>query len=122
MLSVLRILIFTHPGFRIPDLGSRIPDPKTVTKERGEKKLVVKTFFIATHKNCKSFYFCKSEEKNLGQFSKNCRTFYPKNFQTYGLGIRDPEKPIPDPGVKKAPDPDPQYCWLSMLFISGLNL
>ncbi len=23
---------------RIPDLGSRIPDPKTATKERGEKK------------------------------------------------------------------------------------
>jgi hypothetical protein len=28
-----RILIFTHPG-------SRIPDPKTATKERGEKKLL----------------------------------------------------------------------------------
>jgi hypothetical protein len=25
----------------IPDSGSRIPDPKTATKERGEKKLVV---------------------------------------------------------------------------------
>jgi hypothetical protein len=43
-----RILIFTHPGSRIPDLGSRIsdpgsriPDPKTATKEGGEKKLVV---------------------------------------------------------------------------------
>ncbi len=39
-----RILIFTHPGSRIPDpgsripdLGSRIPDPKTATKERGKK-------------------------------------------------------------------------------------
>jgi hypothetical protein len=31
---------FTHPGFRIPDLGSRIPDPKTATKERGEKNLL----------------------------------------------------------------------------------
>jgi hypothetical protein len=30
-----RILIFTHPGFWIPDLGSWIPDPKTATKERG---------------------------------------------------------------------------------------
>jgi hypothetical protein len=28
-----RILIFTHPG-------SRIPNPKTATKERGEKKLL----------------------------------------------------------------------------------
>ncbi len=32
-----RILIFVHPG-------SRIPDPKTATKERGEKKLVVLPF------------------------------------------------------------------------------
>jgi hypothetical protein len=32
-----RILIFTHPGSRIPDLGSRIPDPKKATKERDEK-------------------------------------------------------------------------------------
>jgi hypothetical protein len=35
--------------FRIPDLGTRIPDPKTATKERGEKKLVVKSIFVATN-------------------------------------------------------------------------
>jgi hypothetical protein len=35
-----RILIFTHPG-------SRISDPKTATKERGEKKIVVIPFFGA---------------------------------------------------------------------------
>jgi hypothetical protein len=33
----------------IPDPGSRIPDPKTATKERGEKKLVVITFYVATN-------------------------------------------------------------------------
>jgi hypothetical protein len=65
-----RILIFTHPGSRIsdpgsriPDLGSRIsdpgsrisdpgsriPDPKTATKERGEKKLDVIPFYLATN-------------------------------------------------------------------------
>jgi len=27
----------------------RIPDSKTATKERGEKKLVVKTFYVATN-------------------------------------------------------------------------
>jgi hypothetical protein len=37
-----RILIFTHPG-------SRIPDPKTATKERGEKKFGVITFYVATN-------------------------------------------------------------------------
>jgi hypothetical protein len=41
-----------HPGSRflpIPDLGSRIPDPKTATKERGEKKFVVIPFYVATN-------------------------------------------------------------------------
>jgi hypothetical protein len=45
-----RILIFTHPGSRISDPG-RIPDPKTATKERGEKKLDVKPFYVATKFN-----------------------------------------------------------------------
>jgi hypothetical protein len=35
-----RILIFAHPG-------SRIPDPKTATKERGETKFVVIPFYVA---------------------------------------------------------------------------
>jgi hypothetical protein len=37
-----RILIFNHPG-------SRIPDPKTATKERGGKKFVVIPFYVATN-------------------------------------------------------------------------
>jgi hypothetical protein len=37
-----RILIFTHPG-------SRISDPKTATKERGEKKISCHTF-LCSHK------------------------------------------------------------------------
>jgi hypothetical protein len=37
-----RILIFTHPGSRIPDLGS-----KNSYKERGKKKFVVIPYFIA---------------------------------------------------------------------------
>ncbi len=46
-----RILIFVHPG-------SRIPDPKTATKERGEKKIVLP--FFCSHKCHKIeiyFYF-----------------------------------------------------------------
>jgi hypothetical protein len=41
---------------RIPDQDfypSRIPDPKTATKERGEKKLVVIPFYIRSHKSHK---------------------------------------------------------------------
>jgi hypothetical protein len=37
-----RIPLLTHPG-------SRIPDPKIATKERGEKKFVVIPFFGATY-------------------------------------------------------------------------
>jgi hypothetical protein len=37
-----RILIFTH-------FGSRISDPKTATKERGEKRIVLRPFFVATN-------------------------------------------------------------------------
>jgi hypothetical protein len=33
----------------IPDPGSRIPDPKTATKEMGKKKLLVIPFFVATN-------------------------------------------------------------------------
>jgi hypothetical protein len=45
-----RILIFTHPG-------SRIPDPKTATKERGEKNLMSKPFYVATKFNKIVNYF-----------------------------------------------------------------
>jgi hypothetical protein len=34
---------------RIPDPGSRIPDPKTATKERDEKKFDVIPFYVATN-------------------------------------------------------------------------
>ncbi len=40
-----RILISTHSGSRIQDPGSRIPDPKTATKEKVEKTFVFKPFF-----------------------------------------------------------------------------
>ncbi len=39
-----RILIFY--AFRIPDLGSWIPDPKTATKEKDEK-IICQTFFCS---------------------------------------------------------------------------
>jgi hypothetical protein len=38
-----RILIFTHPGYRISD-----PDPKIATKERGEKNLL--SYLFCSHK------------------------------------------------------------------------
>jgi hypothetical protein len=51
--AVLQTDSVADPGClsRIPDPDfylSRIPDPKTATKERGEKKFVVTPFFVAT--------------------------------------------------------------------------
>ncbi len=78
-----RILIFTHPGSRITDPGSQ-----NATKARGEKK--------------------------FESIFKELYNFLPKNLslssQKYGFGIRDPRSGknlfrIPDPGVKKTPDP-----------------
>jgi hypothetical protein len=49
---------------QIPDLGSRIPDPKTSTKERGEKNLLSYLFWVATNfTNCELFHFINVEER-----------------------------------------------------------
>jgi hypothetical protein len=57
---------------RIPDLGSRIPDPKTETKDRGEKKFFVKPYFVATNfTKLHIIFFLYAEENNLAQFSRN---------------------------------------------------
>jgi hypothetical protein len=110
-----RILIFTHPG-------SRIPDPKTATKERGEKKLDVKPFYVASNFNkiVNYFSFEVLKKKMWANFQRIIELFtkkMSKSTSKYGLGIRDPRSGIrdpekthsgsriPDPGVKKAPDP-----------------
>ncbi len=59
---------------RIPDpdfYPSRIPDPKTAMKDRGEKKIVVIPFFwsLKFHK-IGLFYFWNVGEKKFGQIFK----------------------------------------------------
>jgi hypothetical protein len=105
----------------IPDPGSRIPDPKTATKERGEKKLGVKPFYVATKFNKivnYNFSFEVLKKKIWANFQRIIKLFtkkiVKKLFKIWswdpGSGIRDSgsgKNPfwIPDPGVKKAPDP-----------------
>ncbi len=103
-----RILIFTHPGSRIPDLGSRIsdpgsriPDPKTATKE-SEKKLYVKPFYVATkfNKIVNYFSFEVLKKKNWAKFQRTIELFtkkiVKKLFKIWswdpGSRIWDPEK------------------------------
>jgi hypothetical protein len=85
---------------RIPDpdfYPSRIPDPKTATKERGEKKFDVIPFYVAT--NFTKLYIIlvlKCWRKKCGPIFKELQNFLPKKLslssQKYGFGIRDPEK------------------------------
>jgi hypothetical protein len=101
---------------RIPDPDfylSRIPDPKTATKERGEKNLL--PYLFCSHKihKIENNFFFEMMKKKFGQFSKNYRTFTQKTVTKLskiwvwdpGSEIRKKLFRIPDPGVKKAPDP-----------------
>jgi hypothetical protein len=95
---------------------SRILDPKTETKERGEK-IGCYTFFIATNFTKLNFFFEMLMKKIWPVFTE-LLNLLTKNLspssQKYGFGIRDPGSgirknlfPIVDlgPGVKKAADP-----------------
>ena len=104
----------------IPDPGSRIPDPKTGTKERGEKKFFCHTFLCSHkfHKIGHYFSFEVVKKKIWANFQRIIELFTQKIVTKLskiwvwdpGSGIQDPGSGknlfrIPDPGVKKAPDP-----------------
>ncbi len=112
-----RILIFTHPGSRISNPGSRIQKQQ---QKRGVKKIVVITFYVATNfTKLKIILVLKCWRKKFVQIFKESYNFLRKKLslssQKYGFGIRDLGNRdqgsgknlfrIPDPGVKKAPDP-----------------
>ncbi len=100
-----------------PDSGSRIPDPKTATKKRDEKKFVIITFFVATNfTKLNIILFLKCWRKNFWPNFEELFKFLPKKLalssKKYGFGIRDPRSGIrinlfrnPDLGVKNALDP-----------------
>ncbi len=113
---------------RIPVPGSwflPIPDPgsKNSNKRQGWKKIFVKPFFVATNftkLNIILFLICW--RKKFGPIFQELLKFLPKklspSLQKYGFGIRDPGSGInlfriPDPGVKKAPDPGSGSATLS---------
>jgi hypothetical protein len=68
---------------RIPDLGSRIPDPKTVPKEKDEKKFCYHTFFFCSHKFHKIEYYVIFEmlkKKIWANFQRIVEVFTQKFF------------------------------------------
>jgi hypothetical protein len=104
---------------RIPDPRSRIPDLKTDTTERDEKKIVVLPFFCS-HKNHKNENYINFELVKKKIWA-NLQRVIELSAQTIviklGLGSGIRKKPIPYPrsriqGSKRhrIPDPDPQHC------------
>jgi hypothetical protein len=100
---------------RIPDpdfYPSRISDPgsKNSNKREGWKKICCHNFLCSHkfHKIAYYFSFYVLKKKIWANFQRIIKLFTQKivnNSQNYGFGIPGSGKPIPDPGVKKAPDP-----------------
>jgi hypothetical protein len=85
-----RILIFVHPG-------SRFPDPKTVTKERGEKKLVL-PFFVTTKITIEIYLTVELVKKKIWANLQRIMELYTQKSSltsnmSLGSEIWDPEKP-----------------------------
>ncbi len=107
----------------VPDPGSLISDPKTATKERGEKKFVVIPFYVATNfTKLNIILVLKCWRKKL--FTQKIVTKLSKIWvRDPGSGIRKKTysgSQIPDPGVKKAPDPGSgSATWLNVFCLMG---
>ncbi len=116
------------PVLRIRDVypGSwflPIPDPgsKNSNKRQGWKFFFVKPFFVVTNFTKLNIILFLIWRKKFGPIFQELLKFLPKKLSPsppkYGIGIRDPGSEIrepettysgsriPDPGVKKAPDP-----------------
>ncbi len=101
--NILYIILVERPWF----LPSRIPDPKSATKERGEKIFVVIPFFIAINLTiCDLFYVWNAEHKNAGHFQRIIELFTQKfvtklsKIWVWDPGSETRKKPIPDPGSR----------------------
>jgi hypothetical protein len=92
-----------------PDRGSRIPDPKTATKGRGEKKVSCHSFFC-NHKfhNIENYFIYEKLKKNISTNFQRIIELYNKKIVTKLSKIW-----VWDPGSGKnlfrIPDPDPQH-------------
>jgi hypothetical protein len=93
---------------RIPDLGSRIPDPKTATKERGDKKLDVKPFYVATkfNKIVNYFSFEVLKKKMWANFQRIIELFTKKIVKKlFKIWSWDPGSRIQGSKRHRIPDP-----------------
>jgi hypothetical protein len=86
---------------RIPDFGSRIPDPKTAMKDIGEKKTIVISFFGVVHFTKLNYFIFEMLKKKIwANFQRIIELFTQKIVSKLskiwawdpGSEIRNPEK------------------------------
>ena len=118
-----RFLLIPNPGSRISDPGSRIPDAKIATKERGEKNFCLTFLFsLKCHKIEQYFSFEVLKKKIWANFQRIIELFtkkiVKKLFKIWswdpGSEIRDPEKTHSGSRIQgskrhRIPDLDPQH-------------
>ncbi len=105
-----RILIFLHPGWRIPDLA-------TATKEEWENKFFP-TFVVATNIKILKLFYILTVKDIWASSQRIIVIFLPRklSISSQKFWIRNSWSgknlfQIPDSTVKKAPVPDPQHWW-----------
>ena len=102
---------------RIPDLGS-----KTATKERGEKKFVVITFYVATNFT-KLQIILVLKKKIWANFQRIIELFTQKIVTKLSkIWIWDPGSGIGFSGGQKAPDPGSGSATLTKIMFNFVNL
>ena len=119
-----RILIFSQPG-------SWILDPKTATKERGEIKYVVITFYVATNfTKLQIISVLNCWRKKFGPIFKELYNYLTKIVNKFskiqgwdpGSEIRDPEKTYSGSRIpKRHRISDPQH-WLILWVVGASQL
>jgi hypothetical protein len=92
---------------RISDLGSRIPDPKTATNERGEKNMLSYRTIFCSHKQMLKKIIWANFQRIVKKLSKIW-------VSDPGSEIRDSEKTYSGSRIQESkrhriPDPDPQH-------------
>jgi hypothetical protein len=127
-----RILIFTHPGSRISDPGSRIL--KQEQKREVKKNLL--SYFFCSHEFHKIDYYVIFEmlkKKIWANFQRIVEVFTQKIFNMLSniwvwdprSGIRKTHSGSRIQGSKRhrIPDPDPQHCFYNTVLscFSGLE-
>ncbi len=118
-----RILIFNHPESRFSDPGPRTPNPKTATKERGEKNMLSHLFCSHKYHKIENYFILKCWRKKIWPSFQRITKLYKQKLshssQNMGLRseIQDPEKTYSWSRIQgskrhRIPDPDPQHCLL----------